>query len=278
MIRRIFAILLACMLAILPAMAENSFELPANAQLKSGASNEQREAGVEIANQISQGLRSGAGVKAAASEEQIEAGSAIADEIHDEASAKANMSGLSIPATEDVVTVDADGAVTVQTDEVTMTVLPPFGFIAVGQDILAQLDVYANFNNPVVISSQLQMMGVHMYILDLATDMQAMVSTSHDVTSMIIEDIDEVEKGMLATIVGAVQNMEPSLELSVRECGENTFIRFDYRPSGDQSIIYTTIKGNTNIDFLLLPGGDEITDEEIETMEYLLADAAFAAA
>lgn len=278
MIRRIFVILLACLLALLPAMAEDSFELPADAQLKPGASSEQVAASAEIAGQMSQGLRAGAGVKAAATEEQIEAGSAIAEEIHDEAATKANMSGLSIPATSDVVTVGDDGAVTVTTDEVTMTVLPPFGFVAVGQDILAQLDVYANFNNPLGIAAELQAMGVNMYILDLATDMQIMVSTSHDVASTIIEDIDEVEKGMLGLIVDAIQNMEPSLELSVRECGENTFIRFDYRPSGDESMIYTTIKGNTNIDFLLLPSGDAITDDEIETMEYLLADAAFAAA
>lgn len=180
--------------------------------------------------------------------------------------------------TDDIVTVNADGSLNVVTDGVSITVLPPFGSTAFGQDILTQFDVYSIFNDPLAFQQLLVEDGTHIYVLDLSFYTSIEVRTSKDSISSIVTDIDQLDENVLTALTFAVQEANPSCDVSVRTCGNNNFIVYDMRKSGVEVLVYSTVKNSTNIDFYLIPGGNVVTEDEIINTEYMLADVVITAA
>lgn len=197
-------------------------------------------------------------------------GAALKDSVRD--------GGAGFPVTTDVVTLNDDGSVNVVTEDVSMTVFPPFGSVALTQDLLAQLDVYLMYDDPSSIVESMIADDTHIIVMDLAFYTQIYFDTTVDTISGLVGDIDEVSEAILLSVKSALQNNTAQYDVSVKTLGENTFLVFDYRKSGDEYMIYTSVKNNTNIDIHLIPGGDVITDAEIENLEYMLTDAVFTAA
>lgn len=184
---------------------------------------------------------------------------------------------LSVPETSDIVTVESDGAINIATEDgVVITVYPPFGMMAFTQDIMAQLDVYAMLDDPVGIIESLKEMGVHVYMVDLVSEAEVYVSTSSNIVSTLVNDLDELSEGDLNDLIGSIGKLEPNAVVSAETYGAHRFLVYDYRNSGAQVIIFTGIKNNTNIDFQYTCNSGEIGDQELQDIEYLLSDVRIA--
>ena len=190
---------------------------------------------------------------------------------------KVKSSGFSAPETSDVVTINPDGEINVATEEaVSISVYAPFGMLAFTQDILAQLDVYAMMDDPTSIVEALKEMGVHIYMVDLVSEAEVYVSTSSNIVSMLVEDLDELSESDMDELISSVARLEPNANIYSINSGDHKYLVYDYRESGSQVIIYTAIKNNTNIDFQLSISNGVIDEQKIEDMEYLLGDVKLA--
>ena len=185
--------------------------------------------------------------------------------------------GLNVPETSDMVTIEEDGAINVATEDgVAITVYPPFGMMAFTQDLMAQLDVYAMLDDPAGIIESLKEMGVHIYMVDLVSEAEVYVSTSTNIVSSLVNDLDELSETDLNELIKAIGGLEPNAVISSVTCGVHRFLLYDYRNSGAQVMIYTGIKNNTNIDFQYSCNKGEIGEQEIQDIEYLLSDVRLA--
>jgi len=179
---------------------------------------------------------------------------------------------LSVPETSDLVTVESDGAISIATEDgIVMTVYPPFGMVAFTQDLSEQLNTYAMLDDPVGVIDTLKEMGIHVYMVDLVSEAEVYVSTSSNIVSWFVYDLDELSEGDLNELISSISKLEPNALVSVQTHGAHRFLVYDYRSSGSQVIIYTGIKNNTNINFQYTCNAGEIGDQELQDIEYLLS-------
>lgn len=210
-------------------------------------------------------------------DQSMSLGSDVEDTLRSSPDGNVKAGGLNVPETSDMVTVESDGAINVATEDgVDITVYPPFGMMAFTQDLMAQLDVYAMLDDPVEIIESLKEMGVHIYMVDLVSEAEVYVSTSTNIVSSLVNDLDELSEADLNELIKAIGGLEPNAVVSSVTCGAHRFLVYDYRNSGAQVIIYTGIKNNTNIDFQYSCNTGEIGEQEIQDIEYLLNDVRLA--
>lgn len=180
--------------------------------------------------------------------------------------------------TDDRVSVGKDGTVTVVADGVSISVMPPFGTIAFGQDAKAQPDVYGLLGDPEGVVRVLKSRNAHVCVLDLAFQTEIYAVTGHDAVSDLIEDIDGEDTLTLRLLASRLQKETPDADVLLLHCGGKAFLVFDYRRGGWETVVYTSVKNHTNIAFMLVPGDGAITDFEVDVLEILLADAVLAGA
>lgn len=246
MLKRIVILALCCSMFLVSAFGEESIDIPEDLEPKEVISEQEILDEVDVADEMTDSLRAGE-VKTA------------------------DMSGLSIPMTTDLVHVDTDGTLTVVADGVSMSVQPPFGTMAFGQDAMEQFEIYAMFTDPGGMVQHLQNLGAHICVIDLTSGTEIYAMTGQDGVSLIVEDIDQVDDAVLAILLDKLQQTNPSADVSLVKYNGKNFIAYDYRKTNTEMIIFTSIKNNTNIDFILIPGSDVITDVEIGTMESVLS-------
>jgi len=207
----------------------------------------------------------------------IALGDNVEDSLRSNADETVKSGKLSVPETSDMVTVESDGAINIATEDgITITIYPPFGMMAFTQDLMAQLDVYAMLDDPIGIIESLKEMGVHVYMVDLVSEAEVYVSTTSNIVSTLVNDLDELSEGDLNELIGSIGKLEPNAVVSVETYGSHRFLVYDYRNSGAQVIIFTGIKNNTNIDFQYTCNSGEIGEQELQDIEYLLSDVRLA--
>ena len=185
---------------------------------------------------------------------------------------------MTLPEITDKVTIQADGAINVVAEDVSITVYIPFGMVALTQDARAQADTYAMMSDPITFVENLRDNGVHIYMLDLDTEAEVFVSTGQNVVSSIVSDLDELSASDLEDLIEQVADLEPNAYIYTRLCGGHKYLVYDYRQSGTDEVIYTAIKNSRNIDFTFVTTGGEMRSDDIDNMEYLLSDTLLAAA
>lgn len=185
--------------------------------------------------------------------------------------------GMNVPQTPDVVTIGADGEISVVADHISISVYPPFGMLSFTQDIMAQLDAYSMLSDPISMVEELKNMGVHLYMVDLVSQVEVYVSTDSDIVSTIVNDLDLLSNDEINQLTASVASMEPNAKVYTVTCGDHIYLVFDYRDSGSTTLVYTSIKDNTNIRFQFSYRGSEIGEKEIEDIQYLLSDVQIAA-
>ena len=183
----------------------------------------------------------------------------------------------SILDTDDVVVVHDDGTISVTTSGITMNLLPPFGWITLTQDVMAQLDLYMSLTDDIEgLVNELKNMKAHIYSLDLLTGSSAVFLVEQDSLSKLFADINSIPEDDLELVIKALNIAYGADDMTLVELGGNKFFRLKYASSPD-TLIYSTFVNHQTIDIYCYSGEEELTDFDVEAFELMLTDLVISA-
>ena len=175
--------------------------------------------------------------------------------------------------TEDVVTVHTDGTISVFSHEVTMTILPPFGWIVLTQDILAQLDTYVRITDDIeALQAQLKAMGAQAYCFDPVSDSTAVFRIGQNDLSRLLGNIRQVPETDLLRVRDQLQEAYRAESASVIEAGGNQYIKLTGRTEGKEFMILITYVNRREVTITCNSDGSTFSDFELAALDALIAD------
>lgn len=183
--------------------------------------------------------------------------------------------GLNMPVTSDVVSFFNDGSISVITDGVNITTLPPFGWYVLTQDLASQYDTFSMLYNSGVLTepasavSEMISNGFHFLMLDPYYGSTILVTVGTDGLSSFVTDSSALTPAEITMVEGIVADAN-YFPTSIISTGMENFVRYDMRDV-DGTIIYSCYHNGLCIDFNVLPGSADI-DAELANIEYMLYD------
>lgn len=151
----------------------------------------------------------------------------------------------------DTVTIK-DGIISITSQETTIELEPPFGWVVLTQDISKQMADYAMMTDPLAVASFLINTQISFLALD-ANDTNLMGFFAAEGISALVGDLTEDMLEFVATYYGGE---------AVR-IGDRQYIRLQE----EELLIYLTMYQGVRVTFQLYIQGSQPTDEEIEMIE-----------
>jgi len=183
--------------------------------------------------------------------------------------------GLNLPVTNDIVSFFNDGSISVITDGVNITTLPPFGWYVLTQDLATQYDTFSMLYNSGVLTdpasavSEMISSGIHFLMLDPYYGSTVLVTVGTDGMSSFITDSSALTSAEIVTVESIVAGAN-AFPTGVVSTGMDNFIRYDMR-NVDGSVIYSCYHNGLCIDFNVIPGSADV-EAELANIEYMLYD------
>ena len=175
--------------------------------------------------------------------------------------------------TDDQVTVLDDGSVKIVALDVSMTILPPFGWIVLSQDVLSQLDTYMMLTDDIeTLLNTLKSSNTHAFALDLLSGTNVQFRLEEDSLSKLFVSMDNVNDSYMEKILPVMKTSYGVDDISVISTGNNKYFKIDGRSQGYKVIIYSTYINGKTLDVCCYPGEDSLSDYDVESIESMLTD------
>lgn len=175
--------------------------------------------------------------------------------------------------TDDIVEIHEDGSADVTVNGITLSVLPPFGWTLLTQDVLAQLETYMSFTDEVgTLQASLKENNIHVFVFDLLTFASASFVTGEDGYSKLFGNMSEIPEKYYDTVGQALKQAYGADEVSVVTLGENTFFKLLLTQEGNEAIEYVTYVQGQGIAVYCEPGEEGMTDYQMETFDLMVTD------
>ena len=174
---------------------------------------------------------------------------------------------------DDKVTILDDGTIEIVGLDVSMTILPPFGWVVLSQDVLGQLDTYMMLTDDIEgLYNNLKSTNTHALALDLLSGTNVEFRLERDSLSKLFGNMDSVSDTYAEIIIPVLKTSYGVDNISVFSAGNNKYFKMDGRSQGYNVIIYTTYINGITLDICCYSGEDSFSDYDVEAIESMLTD------
>ena len=174
---------------------------------------------------------------------------------------------------DDKVTVLDDGTVEIVSLAMSMTILPPFGWVVLSQDVLGQLDTYMMLTNDIEeLYNTMKSTNTHALAIDLLTGTNVEFRLGEDSLSKLFVNMDNVKDSYAEKVISVLETSYGVNDIYIFNAGDNKFFKIDGRSQGYNVIIYTTYINGIALDICCYSGEDGFSDYDVESIEGMLTD------
>ncbi len=170
----------------------------------------------------------------------------------------------------DVVRIDADGTVYVETEELKTSLYPPFGWFCFTQDLAAQLEDYVEiYKDPVSSVQQMISQDFHYSLVNADFSTCIDISMKPDALGSVVVNLADLSEGDLRIVEDMLSaSAFPGYEISRETIAGNTFFQA-VNPDGTLAVFETYV-GGICIDTYVQPLDGSLSDYDMEDVRLIL--------